>query len=76
MSAIVPEVTTERVTMITFLLCSGRRFRTAGLHPVENSDGALLLVASRHTAQHGAGVTGAGRRLMGPPRRLSRGGGA
>jgi len=28
-SAIVPEVTTERVTMITFLLCSGRRFRTA-----------------------------------------------
>lgn len=29
MSAIVPEVTTERVAMITFLLCSGRRFRTA-----------------------------------------------
>jgi hypothetical protein len=26
---IVPEVTTERVAMITFLLCSGRRFRTA-----------------------------------------------
>jgi hypothetical protein len=26
---IVPEVTTERVAMITFLLCNGRRFRTA-----------------------------------------------
>ena len=29
MSIITPEVTTERVAMITFLLCSGRRFRTA-----------------------------------------------
>ena len=29
MSTIQPEVTTERVAMITFLLCSGRRFRTA-----------------------------------------------
>ncbi len=26
---ITPEVTTERVAMIVFLLCSGRRFRTA-----------------------------------------------
>ena len=29
MTTIQPEVTTERVAMITFLLCSGRRFRTA-----------------------------------------------
>lgn len=29
MNTIQPEVTTERVAMITFLLCSGRRFRTA-----------------------------------------------
>ena len=29
MTNIQPEVTTERVAMITFLLCSGRRFRTA-----------------------------------------------
>ena len=29
MTTITPEVTTERVAMITFLLCSGRRFRTA-----------------------------------------------
>lgn len=27
--SITPEVTTERVAMITFLLCSGRRFKTA-----------------------------------------------
>ena len=29
MNTIQPEITTERVAMITFLLCSGRRFRTA-----------------------------------------------
>ena len=29
MTTIQPEVTTERVAMMTFLLCSGRRFRTA-----------------------------------------------
>ena len=29
MTTIEPQITTERVAMITFLLCSGRRFRTA-----------------------------------------------